>query len=394
MDWKSAQIKDDGLIKVPERWLHLHYYEALNILFRFENSLRVFVYVILKNDQLEKWAQSSFELNGEQKSIKGVAAKRIKQAENFGYLGFEVKSPLMHLTSGELVELITSNAYWPKFKSHFKGNKDIIKNKLLEIGTVRNSLAHFRPLKPEDLELIKQNSRHTLMGVEECLKNIYNFPVRVPTNTQEEWYKSLVSLGNEYITITPYYSNNEKWVNARIDFKSPQLDKTLHGTTFYSFIVGKINPANIFTNNQKLGKYSIYVSQYVNQPSFVENNDVSVNTTINMVFSKEQLESSHAEIMPALKETCLKILEECQLLTQDKLARGEIIEAANVAIWYSGEGESAKWTYSYDTLWQNYEPDHPDEYWGTQQFSNNDVVAGSTHYPWMQSDVSKYESPF
>jgi hypothetical protein len=28
MDWKSATRNDQGLIKVPKRWLHVHYYEA------------------------------------------------------------------------------------------------------------------------------------------------------------------------------------------------------------------------------------------------------------------------------------------------------------------------------------------------------------------------------
>ena len=55
MQWQSANKKDDGTLIIPRRWLHLHYYEALNILFRMENSLRVFVYVILKNSLLEEW---------------------------------------------------------------------------------------------------------------------------------------------------------------------------------------------------------------------------------------------------------------------------------------------------------------------------------------------------
>ena len=45
MEWKAAEVQSDGSTKIPERWLHLYYYEALNILFRFENALRLFVYV-------------------------------------------------------------------------------------------------------------------------------------------------------------------------------------------------------------------------------------------------------------------------------------------------------------------------------------------------------------
>ena len=161
MDWKRIEKNDQGLLKVPKRWLHAHYYEALNILFRFENSLRVFVYAILKNEFGGKWSECNFTMpGGEAVAIKSLAAKRTNQADNFGYLGFDIKAPLMHLTSGELVELVTSDSYWPKFKAHFKGTKEIIKNKLLEIGTIRNSLAHFRPMKAEDIEVVNHLSPH------------------------------------------------------------------------------------------------------------------------------------------------------------------------------------------------------------------------------------------
>lgn len=48
MDWKSANKNEDDTFDIPMRWLHIHYFEALNILFRMENALRVFVYIILK----------------------------------------------------------------------------------------------------------------------------------------------------------------------------------------------------------------------------------------------------------------------------------------------------------------------------------------------------------
>ncbi|HEV2626575.1 MAG TPA: hypothetical protein VGV62_15965 [Xanthobacteraceae bacterium] len=68
MDWKSAVTKEGGAIRIPERWLHLYYYEALNILFRMENALRVFVYVVLKNNLKEKWPDASFQTSEEQQS--------------------------------------------------------------------------------------------------------------------------------------------------------------------------------------------------------------------------------------------------------------------------------------------------------------------------------------
>ena len=48
MEWKQSSEKD-GATVIPSNWIYIHYYEALNTLFRVENSLRVFVYVVLKN---------------------------------------------------------------------------------------------------------------------------------------------------------------------------------------------------------------------------------------------------------------------------------------------------------------------------------------------------------
>ncbi|OBU22867.1 hypothetical protein AYY22_07830 [Photobacterium kishitanii] len=59
MDWKKAEVTENESLVIPKRWLHLHYYEALNILFRFENSLRVFVYVILKKKTKRKMDKHS-----------------------------------------------------------------------------------------------------------------------------------------------------------------------------------------------------------------------------------------------------------------------------------------------------------------------------------------------
>ena len=61
MDWTKAQAKEaqEGWI-IPGTWLHLHCYEVLNILFQIENGLRVFVYLVLKDEQKEKWAVVTF----------------------------------------------------------------------------------------------------------------------------------------------------------------------------------------------------------------------------------------------------------------------------------------------------------------------------------------------
>lgn len=392
MKWKQAIIKEQGFFEIPKRWLHIHYYEALNILFRFENSLRVFVYTVLKNEFHDKWKDCNFSINnGDAKSIKGIASQRVKQAESFGYLGFDITAPLMHLTSGELVELITSQAYWPKFNNYFKGNKDIIKNKLLEIGTIRNSLAHFRPIKPEDIELIKQNSRHTLLGVESCLSNIFSQNLRVPTNTQDDWYKEISTLDTDLITTEPSYSSDESWLNIKLKFNTPVLKKEKAGENFFSYVLAKINTPNILIEHKDLTKNVTYISESVSYPTLSEEYDIEVSKKLHIVFRKDILVDNYKIISTEIKEILRRITEECDLLQQDNLARGKLVEPVKVwSYWVQPEGQDGKWKHLYSSLWQEYEAHHPDEYWGKHQLST-DIVAGSIRYPWMPSDISEIE---
>ncbi|MCK4373616.1 MAG: hypothetical protein KAW61_10725, partial [candidate division Zixibacteria bacterium] len=64
MEWKKAKHVKGNLFEIPERWLNLHYYEALNILFRVENALRVFVYIVLKKEYKSEWLEQSIPIEG------------------------------------------------------------------------------------------------------------------------------------------------------------------------------------------------------------------------------------------------------------------------------------------------------------------------------------------
>jgi hypothetical protein len=393
MEWKSANKNDQGLISIPKRWLHIHYYEAMNILFRFENSLRVFVYTVLKNEFLDKWQECNFSFPGaDANSINSIARKRIGQAESFGYLGFDIKAPLMHLTSGELVELITSAAYWPKFQGYFRGNKEIMKNKLLEIGSIRNSLAHFRPIKSDDIELVKQNSRHTLIGVEECLQNIFLQASRVPTNTTDDWYKSISTLGNDQITTVPYFSKDESWINIRLKFIVPTLWRNdIIAERYYSFSVATINSPNILRSHVPLTKFVTYLTETVASPTFDEDKKLTVSKELNFVFRKDILAENYTAIAEEFKSVLRKVSEECDLLCKDNLARGSIIETASLSAWWQKpEGQDGSWSFSYQDLLEEYRSDDPDEYWGQRQYTS-DVVAGFRRYPWMPADISQME---
>src|SRR5205823_11917525 len=102
-------------------------------------------------------------------TISSIASKRRTQAGTFGYLGYPISSPLLYLATGELTRLISSEAYWTFFKPYFSAAKQIVTTKFDEINSVRNALAHFRPLREDDIETVKQSSRHILTNIDTAL---------------------------------------------------------------------------------------------------------------------------------------------------------------------------------------------------------------------------------
>ena len=396
MDWKSATSKGEEAVSIPKRWLHLHYYEALNILFRMENALRVFVYVILKNEFKDKWTETAMQTSeGEQSTIAATAAMRIAQAKGFGYLGYEISSPLMHLNSGELTRLITSDAYWTLFLRYFKGKKEIIRTKLDEVGTVRNSLAHFRPIKYDDIELIKQNVKHAFVGIEECLAEMTRTHNVVPTNTEEDWYKALITLGTDLCGLQLYQSKREEWVRVEVTYSCPILTKQQYGEDFFYYrVLNLLSPA-VVRQFPELARLCIYVAEFVPYATMGKDFNPTFRKNASLVFSRTVLKAEYQGIQAQLQNLLLKIQSESELVQKDNLARGVLVESvyANAQL-RKGEGNQAWWWPNSSTLNCSFGEDDPPEYWGGIGLYHSDFIAGSNKYPWMPSDISGVENPF
>ena len=122
------------------------------------------------------------------------------------------------MTSGELVRLIVHDAYWPVFKDYFYASKNVVSLKLQEIGTIRNAMAHFRPLSPDNVEVVKQNANQMLSNVERTLIEIIECANVVPTNTTDEWYTSFRTLGAEHTTVNVSQSKDEQWIQLTMTY--------------------------------------------------------------------------------------------------------------------------------------------------------------------------------
>lgn len=396
MEWKKAVAKSEDwsntAYEIPNRWLLIHYYEALNVLFRVENSLRVFVYTVLKNAYLDKWADTQIEtVEEERTSIGAIAKKRIKQAQDFGYLGYEISSPLMHLNSGELVRLITSDEYWKHFARYFKGRKEIIRNKLDEIGNIRNSLAHFRPIKEDDVEIIKQNAKHVLVAVEASLGEITSTLTIVPTNTTDPWYETISTLGGKSIGVALYQSSSTEWIRIEIVYKSQQINVSRYGDDWFSYQILNLRTPNIIQLYAGISKYVTSVSENIPYTTMPEDFKPRFQKKVSFVFSKQVLNDNLTNIADALRGFLGKIANEEELVCADHLARGELIEPVTVSARFIKDPERPRWDILTSTMQYPFREEYPVEYWGDLGIYYRDFIAAATKYPWMPSDISRFD---
>jgi hypothetical protein len=393
MNWKEAKNTENNLYNLPGDWLKIEYFEALNILFRIENSLRVFVYIILKNEYQDKWKDLSITSDDAETSTLGaIAKKRLSQDKNYAYLGYVLNSPLLHLTSGELIRIITSESYWKLFKNYFLGSKEIIKNKLDEIGNVRNSLAHFRPIKKGDIELVKQNSIHTLSEIEKTMKDFITCPDIVPTNTEDSWYKDIITLGIEECKIAFKQSKKEEWIKLILSFTSPVYQRQ---KSYYGFSIRTVNlkTDKILINYPDLSKHTISVTE-LTPSAFIKEPESHVFTKqIRFTFSKKSLEKNYLDIKAELEKILLQISKELALIKEDNLARGKLIEIVNCRFEKYKDGPYHR--FERDVFETEFDEDSPVEFWGTFNHSSKNFITDTDKYPWMPVDISEdKELPF
>ncbi len=394
MEWKRATQKENATV-IPKSWIHIHYYEALNTLFRIENSLRVFVYIVLKNQFFEGWSDINITSDDSEPgtipgTIKSIAKRRIHQAQDFGYLGYGINCPVMHLTSGELIRIITHEAYWPYFRPYFPASKQVVQNKLDEIGVIRNSLAHFRPIKSDDVELIKQNARHALIGVEQCLNQLGSCNDTVPTNTQDQWYRELSTLGTELCALRLAQCADEKWINLTLEYKSPIVLIQDYSSTYFEYNILNLRSPSILTKHSNLAKLATYLSESEIRPRPDPPKPPDFTKSVALVFSRRVIQDNYSMIKADIQSFLCSINEETELIRNDNLARGQFISVALVRASKQNDGS---WRFFTENTLSPVTQEDPAEYWGNT-FLGFSMLTFAQKYPWMPVGVSEFDLPW
>jgi len=274
-----------------------------------------------------------------------------------------------------------------------RGKKEIIKTKLDEIGTVRNALAHFRPLKYDDVELIKQNVKHAFAGIEQCLSEMTQANRVVPTNTPAEWYKSLSTLGSKLCTVRLFQDKSDSWIRVEIGYECVILSNSGPGD-YRSFRATNIVTPEIIKCYPVLAGVVTFITEYVPHIQVSTDNSPKIQKKVSFVFSKVSLLDHHVQVCDQIRELLLKVETESELVQQDNLARGDVVDTARISCSLRKEQNWSWWSTTADEMKSEFGENDPPEYWGEMSQYVNDFIAASQKYPWMPSDISKEENPF
>jgi hypothetical protein len=116
---------------------------------------------------------------------------------------------------------------------------------------------------------------------------------------------------------------------------------------------------------------------------------------IAMIFAKKVIQGNHQEICLTLKNLLEKISVETELINQDNLARGELVESVHSTAQLRADDKRNQWQVSTQKFADSISSNDPPEFWGGYAFYGvGDFIAGEDRYPWMPYPISKEELPF
>lgn len=262
-----------------------------------------------------------------------------------------------------------------------------------EIVSVRNSLAHFRPINSDDIDLIKQNARHMLGTIEDTVTELITCRVNVPSNTDAAWYNALKSLNTEHCIPKLMQSAETDWIQLIISFNAPVVTRRRYPNSSFFYEVMNLSPLAILEQNESLRGHLIYLTESTKLTRINDQgNDSGFGKELRFGFSRAVLEEQHSNICEQLNRVLSLIEEEINLINDDNLARGSLVDVVTTRAAIS-EGRTST---VFDSKPFRSAPteDTPPEWWGSLSPYISNFVSDSETYPWMPTKVSESEFPF
>ena len=226
---------------------------------------------------------------------------------------------------------------------------------------MRNALAHFRPLKYDDVELIKQNVKHAFVGIEQCLAEMTQTYRVVPTNTEEQWYRSLITLGSNCCTVKLFQDKSERWIRIEIDYACASINSG-GSVRFRSFNITTLLSPKIIKAFPAIARHCTFMSEKVPYVGVTQDNVPNFRKEVSLVFGSTTIVEHNNEINDRMKDLLLKVQTETELVQKDDLARGDLIDLVNVSA--SLRKDSQWWSTNTEKLKCKLGESDPPEYWG------------------------------
>ena len=366
--------------------LYAHYFEALNTLFRVENALRFFVFLVLKDALGTKWEHTEVPNPvGSPSTIAAIAKRRLLQASTYGHIGYAITCPVMHLTIGELTGVMLSETHWSKFKRFFVAKKDVIELKFEEISQVRNALAHFRPISLDDVSLIGVNSRHAMERIENFINEAVGFKSIMPTNCEYPWYKGLSSLPVGERTLMLSVTRDENWVEIHLPFETPVTWTSMGDKWQMGSAIALRSPA-IFAASPVLQEHVACAMESVNFAPASPELPTKARKGIRLLVSRGRLDAHHAEIEAAIRDVVRQFYEEVSQIQQDNFIKGKVAKLINPFAHLQDDG---LWNVALreelsDKVGENDPPEYLGDYY---PYGNTNFVSHTHEFPWMSMPI-------
>ncbi len=409
----AGQTDDRQQVGIPREWVFLRYYAAYNMLFRVENSLRMFVYLVLKRQHRDKWASMLiYEGEGSKITIKEYSDQRSAQAKRLGYLNQPVTCPLLFLGTGELVRLITSESNWKYFRRHFQADRPALEHKFREIVEIRNAVAHFRAIAKENLDDLKRNIDQLFPGIEDLLQNALIQELPVSDGGDTTWWNDAIECQTTGVPPEVCASKDGKWIRVTLRHKCRALDcdETTNGMQYQ---VVNIRSSIIVEKYPLIRKHLAYACESVESTEPDSEKMMVFGKLINLVFPREALDKDWDEIHQSLKQVADSISAETEALVHDQNAPTRFANIATARyIEFEADakhvlqqlrrkiktGSVKKIVFCIPDASSLYSDTHegcPAEYWGNENIrsetwvsQNRPITVALTHYPWMTMPVA------
>jgi hypothetical protein len=313
----------------------------------------------------------------------------------------------MYLGMGDLIRFMLNDSYWNMFKRYFHVSRDLLRTKLDEINNVRNAVAHFRSVRPEDVEVLKANTSQVLAGVESCLSQVT--ACREPVHSNDDWLKALMGIGivGEFFDLAALQSPDGRWIALVADVPCAAEPITVHPDTG-TMRVFNLDLLAILREFPVLRDSCVFASEYVRNSAVhyesyesAENNSIFTFKQLILVFSRGVLAEYSKDLLPAFEALFETIGEELgprcggdfAVLEAPRLLRSPMVAGKRVR-----QKGRLVWRFSTAALLSEGAPDAPPEFWPDWISCNRgvgrseDFVSDTLFFPWLPGPISKGRS--